>query len=48
MHWTNLQAEPGKFKTVPAGAYVSFVVGANDNGPQAEDVVVLEEPQLDE
>jgi cold shock CspA family protein len=48
VHWTNLQSEPGKFKTVAAGALVSFVIGANDNGPQAEDIVVIEEPKLEE
>lgn len=48
IHWSNLNGEVGKFKTVAAGAIVSFVVGANNNGPQAEDIVVLEEPKLED
>ena len=31
-----------------AGQKVSFVVGANKNGPQAEKVVVIAEPQAGE
>ena len=48
LHYSNLQGEPGKFKTVSAGAIISFVVGANNNGPQAEDIVIVEEPKLED
>jgi cold shock CspA family protein len=48
LHYSNLNGEPGKFKTVAAGAIVSFVVGANNNGPQAEDIIILEEPKLED
>lgn len=44
-HYTNIQREG--FKTLTAGSKVSFTVGANDHGPQAEDIVILEEPQLE-
>lgn len=45
VHWTNISGEPNKFKTLVAGQKVSFVVGANNKGPQAEQVVVLETPE---
>ena len=41
-HYTNIVAEQGKFKTPTAGSKVEFSVGANDTGPQAEEVVVTE------
>jgi CspA family cold shock protein len=48
VHFSNIQAEPGVFKTLMAESRVSFIVGANDRGPQAEDIVVLELPEFDE
>lgn len=42
-HWTNIVEKSGKFKTLVAGQKVSFTVGQNKNGPQAENIVVLEE-----
>lgn len=48
VHYTNIVAESGIFKTLVAGQKVSFVVGANKNGPQAEKVVVIAEPQAGE
>jgi CspA family cold shock protein len=48
VHWSNIDSEPNKFKTLIAGQKVSFVVGANNKGPQAEQVVVLETPELSE
>ena len=47
-HYTNVVAEPGVFKTLTAGQRVSFVIGANKNGPQAEKIVVIGEPKLEE
>lgn len=44
VHYTNIVMDPGKFKTLVAGQVVSFTVGANNTGPQAENIVVLEEP----
>lgn len=46
VHYTNIVAESGKFKTLTAGQRVSFTVGSNNTGPQAENIVVLEEPQI--
>ena len=45
-HYTNVVAEPGKFRTLTAGQRVSFSIGQNNNGPQAEQIVVLAEPEL--
>jgi CspA family cold shock protein len=42
VHFSNIVAEPGKFKTLTAGQAVSFVVGTNKNGPQAEQVMAAE------
>lgn len=44
VHYTNIITEPDKFKTLTAGQRVEFSVGANKNGPQAEEIVVLDEP----
>jgi len=44
VHYTNIVAEDGKFKTLTAGQKVSFTIGKNDTGRQAETIVVLEEP----
>jgi CspA family cold shock protein len=46
VHYTNIVTEAGKFKTLVAGQTVSFTVGSNNTGPQAENIVVLEEPVL--
>jgi cold shock CspA family protein len=35
-----------KFKTLISGQRVSFTVGANNKGPQAEKVTVLSTPEL--
>lgn len=43
IHYSNIRAPEGKFKTVQAGASVSFTIGTNDNGPQAENIDVLED-----
>jgi len=48
VHYTNIVAEPGAFKTLTAGQKVSFTLGTNNTGPQAENVVVLEEPMNEE
>jgi CspA family cold shock protein len=47
VHFTNIVGEAGKFKSLTSGQKVVFTVGANNKGPQAENVVVLEEPELD-
>ena len=47
VHYTNIVMEQGKFKTLSAGQIVSFTVGSNNTGPQAENIVVLEEPVLE-
>jgi cold shock CspA family protein len=47
VHFTNIVGEPGKFKSLTSGQKVSFTIGANNKGPQAENVVVLEEPSLE-
>lgn len=46
IHWSNIAGEPNKFKTLIAGQKVSYVVGANNKGPQAEQVTVLETPEM--
>lgn len=46
VHYTNIVAESGAFKTLVAGQKVSFIIGANKNGPQAEKVVVIAEPKF--
>jgi CspA family cold shock protein len=48
VHYTQIVSEPNTFKTLTAGQKVSFVIGANKNGPQAESVVVLADPKLGE
>lgn len=48
VHYSNIVTEPGKFKTLTAGQRVSFVIGMNKNGPQAEQVIVIEEYQEEE
>lgn len=47
-HWSNINGEEGKFKTLIAGQRVSFIVGANNKGPQAEQIVILETPEYAE
>ena len=47
VHYSNIVGEEGKFKTLVAGQKVSFTIGQNNKGPQAENVVVLEEPELE-
>jgi CspA family cold shock protein len=47
-HYSNVVSEPGVFKTLIAGQRVSFVIGANKNGPQAEQIMVLSEPEAQE
>jgi cold shock CspA family protein len=48
VHYSNIEAEPGKYKSLTAGQRVSFVVGANNSGPQAESVTVIAEPNFEE
>lgn len=44
VHWTQIvMDDDSKFKTLSAGQRVSFVIGANKNGPQAEKVTVITE-----
>ena len=43
VHFTNIVGEAGQFKSLTAGQRVSFTIGANNKGPQAENVVVQEE-----
>ena len=45
VHYSNIVTDPGKFKTLTAGQRVSFTIGANNTGPQAENVVVIAEPE---
>jgi len=47
VHFSNIVGEPGKFKSLTAGQRVSFTIGANNKGPQAENVVILEEPSTE-
>ena len=42
VHFSNINSETGKFKTLTAGQSVCFIVGANKNGPQAENVSVID------
>jgi len=46
-HWSNIVDEPGKFKTLTAGQKVSYVLGTNDKGPQAENIEVFGESELE-
>lgn len=46
IHWSNIVTEAKTFKTLVAGQRVSFVIGANKNGPQAEGVVILSQPKF--
>jgi len=41
VHYSNIVGEPGKFKTLVSGQKVSFVIGENNKGPQAEEVTVI-------
>jgi len=47
VHYSNIIADPGKYKSLTAGQRVSFVVGANNTGPQAESVTVIAEPKFE-
>jgi CspA family cold shock protein len=42
VHFSNVISDPGKFKTLTAGQTVQFVLGANKNGPQAEQVLIID------
>jgi CspA family cold shock protein len=48
VHFTNVVTEPNQFKTLVAGQKVTFVVGANKKGPQAEEVTVIEDQNIAE
>ena len=48
VHFSNIVAETGKYKTLVAGQMVQFAVGSNKNGPQAEQVEVIGEPEPEE
>ena len=41
VYWANIVAEG--FKTLRAGQHVSFDIGENNKGPQAVNVVVIED-----
>lgn len=45
VHFSQIVTAPGVFKTLTAGQKVSFVLGANKNGVQAEKVTVIAEPE---
>jgi cold shock protein len=45
VHYSQIMAPPGVFKTLTAGQKVSYVLGANKNGVQAEQVTVIAEPK---
>lgn len=45
VHYSHVVADAGKFKTLTAGQTVQFVIGENKNGPQAEQVIVVDEPE---
>ena len=47
VHYSNIVAPEGAYKTLVAGQRVSFVIGANKNGPQAEMVTVIAEPDVE-
>jgi CspA family cold shock protein len=42
VHYTNIDSD-AKFKTLVAGQRVSYVLGQNKNGPQAEQIRIIEE-----
>ena len=48
VHYSNIIADPGAYKTLKAGQRVSYTIGANQKGPQAENVKVIEEAPEDE
>jgi len=48
VHWTQIVMEPGKYKTLEAGQRVQFTIGANKNGPQAENVTVVADDVIKE
>lgn len=43
VHFTNIKVEG--FKTLTAGQLVSYVIGRNHRGEQAEEVEVIGEPE---
>ena len=43
VHWTQINLPEGQFKVLEAGQKVSFTIGANKHGPQAENVTILKE-----
>jgi CspA family cold shock protein len=45
VHFSNILADQGKFKTLTAGQKVGFTIGANKNGPQAENVTLMDEDE---
>jgi len=47
-HWTQVQGKEGVFKTLKPGQKVSFVLGENDKGEMAAEILVLEEPSGDQ
>jgi len=47
VHYSNIAAEEGQFKTLVAGQTVSFGIGANQRGPQAVEVEVIGEPETE-
>ncbi len=49
VHYTNIVVSgPKDFKSLTAGQRVEFSVGANKNGPQAEEVIIIEEIETEE
>ena len=42
-HWANIEGMGGQFKTLSAGQRVSFIMGTNHEGVQAEKVELLHE-----
>lgn len=43
VHFSNIVSEEGQFKTLDAGQKVTYVVGENHRGPQAEQVEIIDE-----
>lgn len=45
VHYSNIVADEGTYKSLKAGQIVSFGLGANQRGPQAVEVEVIGEPE---
>lgn len=45
VHYSQIVDNSGKFKKLVAGERVTFTIGANKNGPQAENVTVVRDEE---